>query len=404
MATMSGLGTTYNLPNYTGQVYRITPSETPFLAMMGEINGEGKATTSTVFEWQTSSLAAAIAQPSIVEGAAPAYAAYVRANVSNVVQIFQHGFDLSYSKIAAINRLAGVGIGERNPITDEIAYQTEQYLADIAREMEFTFLRGEYHLPSDNTTARRSRGVRTAVEAAGDTMITLGAPLPALTFTASSADIASTAHGLAVNDVVVFTALPAGMTALVADQAYYVVAVPNANTFQVASARGGAAIVVNAGGGGSGTGRTAPALTRQHVLDLLQRVYDYRGINTNAAPTIFVNATLKRALSKIFVSDAGYREMTRNVGGVNVTDIETDFGRVSVVLNRYVANHELLFVHVGVCTPVYLLVPGKGFLFLEELAQTGASVKYQIYGEAGLEYGDARMHGLIRYAGMPVGA
>jgi hypothetical protein len=45
--------------------------------------------------------------------------------------------------------------------------------------------------------------------------------------------------------------------------------------------------------------------------------------------------------------------------------------------------------------PVFLLVPDKGFLFVEPLAKTGASEESQIYGEVGLEYGVEKHHGKI---------
>lgn len=45
MAAVSGLGTTYNLPNYTGLLYQITPTETPFFSAIG-----GWAALATLFK------------------------------------------------------------------------------------------------------------------------------------------------------------------------------------------------------------------------------------------------------------------------------------------------------------------------------------------------------------------
>ncbi|WP_446677904.1 SU10 major capsid protein [Streptomyces hydrogenans] len=47
------------------------------------------------------------------------------------------------------------------------------------------------------------------------------------------------------------------------------------------------------------------------------------------------------------------------------------------------------------CAPVWLEIPGKGMLFAEPLAKVGASEKWQLYGEVGLEYGPESYHGLI---------
>lgn len=58
MAGITGLGTTYNLPNYVGEIFAVTPEDTPFLSSIGGLTG-GKATKSTIFEWQTYDLRSA---------------------------------------------------------------------------------------------------------------------------------------------------------------------------------------------------------------------------------------------------------------------------------------------------------------------------------------------------------
>ena len=45
--------------------------------------------------------------------------------------------------------------------------------------------------------------------------------------------------------------------------------------------------------------------------------------------------------------------------------------------------------------PVFQDVPGKGVLFLEDLAKTGAADRKQIYGEIGLAHGPAFLHATI---------
>ena len=87
MATVSGLGTTYNLPNYTGELFSVAPSDTPFLSLIGGL-GNGKRTTSTEFEWQTEDLESTSVNNSKTEGAtAPTASEVSRTNVSNVVEI-----------------------------------------------------------------------------------------------------------------------------------------------------------------------------------------------------------------------------------------------------------------------------------------------------------------------------
>ena len=35
MAAVAGQGTTFNLPNYHGELFTVTPTETPFLSAIG---------------------------------------------------------------------------------------------------------------------------------------------------------------------------------------------------------------------------------------------------------------------------------------------------------------------------------------------------------------------------------
>jgi len=86
---------------------------------------------------------------------------------------------------------------------------------------------------------------------------------------------------------------------------------------------------------------------------------------------------------------------TRNVGGVAVGTIITDFGTVNVMLSRNIPAHEIVLCSLEQCRPVYLEVPGKGHFFAEPLAKTGATEKTQLYGETGLAYGNSNAHGVL---------
>lgn len=78
-----------------------------------------------------------------------------------------------------------------------------------------------------------------------------------------------------------------------------------------------------------------------------------------------------------------------------MTTIETDFGRLSIMLNRYMPTDTVQVVSLDQCAPVMLEKPGQGFLFSEPLAKTGPSDRAQIYGEISLEYGPEIAHGKI---------
>src|SRR5215470_13449300 len=99
MSGITALGTTYNLPNYGGILFALTPADTPFFSAIGGLTGGGQ-TTDTEFEWQTYDLRAA-GQPNVLEGAnAPTGQSRVRAQVKNVTQIHQEAVEISYTKQA----------------------------------------------------------------------------------------------------------------------------------------------------------------------------------------------------------------------------------------------------------------------------------------------------------------
>ncbi len=312
MPGIVGLGTTFNLPNYVGELFQATPSDTPLLSAIGGLTG-GKRTDQKLFEWQTFSLRDP-KNPDNLEGQdAPTPTARERKNVQNVVQIFHEAVEISYTKQAATGQRDG--LPGPNPVSNEMAWQIEQHLKQIARDIEYTFIRGQFSNPPDNSAPRKTRGLLEAIET----------------------------NVVSLDD---------------------------------------------------GDGGPAP-LTEDAVLDLMQKVWESGGIQEQETATLICNAGVKRQLSKIFITDKNYQEDSRNVGGVNVQTIETDFGRVNVMLNRYMPSDQLVVASLEVLAPVFLEIPGKGFLFEEPLAKTGASDKNQIYGEIGLEYGWEGQHGKI---------
>lgn len=164
MGTVSGLGTTYNLPNYTGELFSVAPSDTPFLSAIGGL-GNGKRTTSVEFEWQTEDLESTSANNSKPEGApAPTASEVSRTNVSNVVEIHQESVEVSYTKQAATGLHNGINSADgTNPVTDELSHQVGLKLKKMAIDIEKSCLVGTYAKPANNATARQTRGVLTAV-------------------------------------------------------------------------------------------------------------------------------------------------------------------------------------------------------------------------------------------------
>lgn len=171
MAGITGQGTTFNLPNYVGELFAVTPTDTPFLSSIGGLTG-GESVDSTLFQWQGFDLRDASDTRQRVEGAnAPDAEARVRFNVTNVVEIHQEVVEISYTKQASTgqfnstgsNHPGSVGIGGTNPVNDEMSWQLQQHLIQIARDIEKTFISGTFANPGTNASARRTRGILEAV-------------------------------------------------------------------------------------------------------------------------------------------------------------------------------------------------------------------------------------------------
>ncbi|NUK07469.1 DUF5309 family protein [Streptomyces lunaelactis] len=388
MAGITALGTTYNLPNYTGILHQLTPSDTPFFSSIGGLSGGGQ-TNANEFEWQTFDLRAA-AQSTALEGAdAPTDAGRVRANVSNIVQIHHETVGVSYTKLAATQAKAGINNAESNPVQNELDWQVEQMLKQMVRDVEYSFINGAYQKPVDNSTPRKTRGLLAAITT--NTKEASTQPGTAATTTAATDVVAETAHGLVNGDRVRVEVLT-GSAGLTDGGSYYVITA-SANDFELALTVGGAPVDITSDG-------TIDVfkyddLVEDDVLDLLQSVWENGGIQESETATILANAYQKRRLTDQFITQKNYQEGSRTVGGVRVMTIETDFGTLNVMLDRHMPVDQLAVVSLEQCMPVYQEIPGKGHFFAEPLARTGAKDRTQLYGEVGLAYGNERAHGKI---------
>lgn len=140
----------------------------------------------------------------------------------------------------------------------------------------------------------------------------------------------------------------------------------------------------------SNTIAAAGALNSKTLINQLLRTMYGNGARFQNA-VIFVNAFQKQVLSGIY----GYAPTDRNIGGVNIKQIETDFGNFGIQLSRYMGTDDLLVADLAFVSPVFQEVPGKGLLFYEPLSKTGAKESGQIFGMIGLDHGPKFMHGSI---------
>jgi hypothetical protein len=314
MANVNATATVWNCPNYTGELYMIGANQTPFLNMIGGLQG-GAVRTVSGFEFplaQPWALESA-SQPAITETAsltAPTPWTYVRGQDTNTVQIFHRAVTVSYAKQSVVGQITAdattglVNMDENQPVSNERDFQIMAHMRQIAVNADYTFLNGTYQKATDAGTAAKTRGIITACVS---------------------------------------------------------------NTVDASSA----------------------ALDRTLLNELIRTMAGTGAEFMN--PVIFCNAFQKQKLSEVY----GYAPESRNVGGVNINQIETDFAVLGVVWAPNVPAATLLVADMAVCNPVFLPVPEKGVLFYEELSKTGAAEKGQIYGQIGIDYGPEEMHGKI---------
>lgn len=146
----------------------------------------------------------------------------------------------------------------------------------------------------------------------------------------------------------------------------------------------------------SANGNVNRALTKAIVDNHLKSMFT-NGAPLNQATTVFVVSAQKKVdLSNLYATATlNQPTMSRNVGGVAIDTIVTDFGTFGVMVDRYMPDDKILVADLAQCKPVWLEIPGKGLLFVEPLAKTGSAEKFQIYGEVGLKYGPELYHGVI---------
>ena len=304
------VGSNWNLPNFIGELYSASPQNTPMLSMLG---GMGRGKISQDFEFPTSVNYALRApgqnvvseQASIV---APAATSIQRAQVINTTQIHHEAVRTTYAKMAASGRLTGLNqANAQGSVQDELAWQIEQHLKQMANDIEFSFVQGAYNAAAASADVATTRGILNAVQLAGGTNVNAAA-----------------------------AALDLG-------------------------------------------------LMQQLFLGMFNAGAQFEDV------ILYVPGTYKQQLSAIY----GFAPADRNVGGVNIQQLETDFGRIGIVPSRYAVANTILAVDMSVIEPVYQEIPGKGILFYEELAKTGASETGQLYGHVGLDHGPAFAHGRL---------
>ena len=104
----------------------------------------------------------------------------------------------------------------------------------------------------------------------------------------------------------------------------------------------------------------------------------------------FCGAFQKQAISKLY----GYAPESRNVGGLNINQIETDFCQLGVVWDPFMPAGTILIADMSVVSPVFC--PYEGQIISDvPVAQTTAKKGGFLYAQVGLDYGPEEYHGTL---------
>jgi hypothetical protein len=130
------------------------------------------------------------------------------------------------------------------------------------------------------------------------------------------------------------------------------------------------------------------ALTKAMIDQIVRTMATNGAIFGNMV--MFCGAFQKQKISDLY----GYAPESRNVGGVNIQQIETDFCQIGVVWTPHIAADDIIIADMSVCYPVFC--PYKGQVIVDvPIALTAALEGGFLYTQIGLDYGPEEFHGKI---------
>jgi len=320
MSNTTGDGTSWNLPNYIGTIYMVgSDNKTPFLNMMGGLEGGsvrlvGDQTFAVSQPYDLAAASVATISESESVAGPPTEVQYVRTAEYNTTQIVQRAVSVSYVKLSArgqvkfdasISDNIGIDASDWNQSGNELDFQINSNLKQIAKNLEYACFQGTYNQATSVAEPATTRGLEA---------------------------VAVLSNSIAAGSV---------------------------------------------------------DLSKDLVNRLLRAMLEDGAEFEN--PVIFCNAFQKQQLS----NEYGYEPESRNVGGVNIQQIITDFCMLGVAYSPQVSTDTIVITDMAYMHPVWLPVPGKGILFYEELSKIGAAETGQLFGQFGLDYGPKEFTGSI---------
>lgn len=316
---VTGMGTTFNLPNYSGELATASPTQTPFLTMV--LSKPIKVVSALEF---TTSSDYTLPTPA-ADGISENNAADVHTNVTatnivrgqstNIIQTFVDKLSLSYLKQATSGAMSGLNIvGQQNNAPSEIDFQRSMILKKNARNMEYAFLNGTYNKATTANEINKTRGMFEAIH----------------NYNSAANEVDLTDKG---------------------------------------------------------------ELTKDLFEGALKTMYDNGAYLEDMY--VFVNSTLKQKLTAIYTAVNGYNlPATRTESGFDITTVLTDFCTIKIVLDPFMPQDKILIADIGYISAVGLNTNGSNFYF-EPIAKSGAAYEEMFYGNIGLDYGPAFLHGSI---------
>ena len=156
--------------------------------------------------------------------------------------------------------------------------------------------------------------------------------------------------------------------------------------------------LIEAAEGGTSSGglnyvnASAGALSKSLIDQLAKKMADSGAPLTR--PVLFCGSFQAQKISDLFgwspIGGAG-----AGMGGIRVNTIMTQFFECPVVFDAQMPTDTILIADMDKVQLRGVDVPGKGAIVFEELGKVGASWKYQLYAQLGIDYSDPNFHGSL---------
>lgn len=157
--------TSFGVLNYSGMLFNKGNVRTPLSSIIGS-----KAKTTNHVEFVTGQEYTSNgngSQPAISESdslTAPDADVVTRSQKTNVTQIFQESVGISYGKQSNMGTLSGINVAEQqaNPMS-ELDFQVAAKIQKVNRDIEYTFINGEYNKATSDAEVNKTRGLVNAI-------------------------------------------------------------------------------------------------------------------------------------------------------------------------------------------------------------------------------------------------